>query len=228
MGQIIASGNLKGGTGKSTIAVNLACALAAGGRSVILIDIDPQGTAADWAGHGDLPVRVIADAPVDLHSPGRWPKRVMERARAVDLVVLDLPPLVGRVMTSALMIVDLILIPITPSAVDVRPTAEALRLVRMARESRQGQRPKALLVPNRVDYSARYDAATRTAVDSLRERWAPPIRQHTDFVNAFAAGSWVGAHAPAGRAAFDLLALRGAVEERLGWGEAATPVKIPA
>ena len=48
MGSLIAVGNLKGGTGKSTIAVNLACALADGGGSVVLVDADAQGTAVDW------------------------------------------------------------------------------------------------------------------------------------------------------------------------------------
>ena len=45
--RIIAVGNLKGGTGKSTVAVNLACRLAER-QSVTLIDADPQGTAAAW------------------------------------------------------------------------------------------------------------------------------------------------------------------------------------
>ena len=52
MGKIIAVGNLKGGTGKSTIAVNLACCLAEKERSVRLIDADPQGTAAAWLRDG--------------------------------------------------------------------------------------------------------------------------------------------------------------------------------
>ena len=50
--RIIAVGNLKGGTGKSTIAVNLACRLAEKQRSVLLIDADPQGTAAAWLRDG--------------------------------------------------------------------------------------------------------------------------------------------------------------------------------
>ncbi|HEX6142290.1 MAG TPA: ParA family protein [Geminicoccaceae bacterium] len=231
MGQIILSANLKGGTGKSTIAVNLACALARDGFEVVLVDVDPQATAVEWAARGGLPVRVAGEAPIDLHGQGRWPKRAVDLARETEFVVLDLPPLVGRILASGLMIADLVLIPLTPSAVDVAPTREVLRQVRISRESRQGRRPKALLVPNRVDYDARYDEATQAAVEALKERWAPPLRRDTDFVNAFASGTWVGDYAPRGRAARDLLKLKRAVLERL---EVALPAfdevaaKIPA
>ena len=70
MGHIIASGNLKGGTGKTTIAVKLACALAARGLEVVLLDVDPQGSACEWAQSGLLPVRV------------RRPRRSTSRAAA--------------------------------------------------------------------------------------------------------------------------------------------------
>ena len=46
-GRIVVVGNLKGGTGKSTVAVNLACAMRGDGKRVALLDADPQGTAAD-------------------------------------------------------------------------------------------------------------------------------------------------------------------------------------
>lgn len=47
-GRIILVGGEKGGTGKTTVAVNLAVARALDGHDVLLVDTDPQGSASDW------------------------------------------------------------------------------------------------------------------------------------------------------------------------------------
>jgi chromosome partitioning protein len=216
MGQIIVSGNLKGGTGKTTIAVNLACALRMHGYGVALLDVDPQGTACAWARRGELPLQAEATPPSGLPGRARWLERAVELRSAVDLVLLDMPPSSAPVLAAALMVADLLVVPITPSAVDVPPTAEVLRLVREARETRREGRPAALLVPNRIDPQARYDDATREAFARLRERWAPSINLHLEHGAAFARGVWIGDLAPGSEAASEMFALAMAVEERLG------------
>ena len=58
----IAVSNQKGGTGKTTISVNIAAAFEAGGNKVALIDADPQGTSVRWvtSGENTLPMTVLS------------------------------------------------------------------------------------------------------------------------------------------------------------------------
>ncbi len=54
--------NIKGGSGKTTVAVNLAAGLALSGRNVVLLDLDPQGSST-------LP----SAAAIDERQPGGRP-----------------------------------------------------------------------------------------------------------------------------------------------------------
>jgi chromosome partitioning protein len=104
--QIIGVINLKGGVGKTTIALNLAAALADQGHRVVLIDADPQQSATQWAQQGQLAgAPEAARLPLPVHplqadaGAPRFKTALEQLAQATQatLVVIDCPPELGRV-----------------------------------------------------------------------------------------------------------------------------------
>lgn len=215
MGWIIGVGNLKGGTGKSTLAVNAACRLAAVERPTLLLDVDPQGTAGAWLnGTGPLPPGLsVAPAPVD-DMPEVWANTVLQKAADKAYLILDLPPQLGPGFEAALGVVDALLVPVTPSAIDLRATALTLKAIERVRQ-RRGGRPACLLVPNRVDQRTAVGRTVQRALGDLGFRVTPPIAQRSQHAAAFAAQRWIGAHAPSSAAFRELAAVVSELERLL-------------
>jgi len=209
---VIAVVNLKGGCGKSTIAVNLACELACGGQRVWLVDNDAQGTATHWLSYGRLPIKGQF-MPLENEDDGEVLIREVA-ARNDRFVVVDAPAHVRAATLAAGKIADLVLMPVTASGVDLVATKAAVELIRGARAARGGA-PKCLIVPSKID--RRTDAGRRIdeQLNSFGEPVGPAVHQRTAFIEAFGAGQWIGEFAPQSPAHYDISSLAIATKRML-------------
>ena len=211
LGSIIAVVNLKGGVGKSTIAVNLACELASR-QSVVVVDADIQATAANWASRGDLPICVEALPLDDESDVGVWVDRVLNLE--ADHVVIDCPPHIGPATVVATGIADVVLVPVTPSGADLVATASALDLVHAAQAARTDTGPLCLLVPSKVDRRTAPGREITAALKRFNEPVGPEVGQRTALVDAFGVGAWIGQYAPRSAARKEFRELATAVKRR--------------
>ena len=104
---IIGSLNQKGGAGKSTTAVHLAHWLTKKGKSVHLVDLDPQATSSFWLQASDMGIpQTFLDADSDVVL-----EQIPAIAETVDVVVVDGPGGLSDTTRAVLLLADLALIP---------------------------------------------------------------------------------------------------------------------
>jgi chromosome partitioning protein len=140
---IISILNQKGGTGKTTLAVNLARGYTKRGIKTLLVDSDSQGSAQRWheRSGGDLiDMTCLPMTTLD--------KDVMKFVDRYDRIIIDGIPRVSPLTICAIKSADLILIPVQPSPYDIWATEDLVRNVKDRIEMTEG-RTKAFFVVSR-------------------------------------------------------------------------------
>lgn len=127
-GRVISVAQQKGGSGKTTLAVNLAVAWARQGLSVAVLDTDPQGSLGRWF----MMRREAGEPGMDFATSSAWgvSYECEKLRKACDVVIVDTPPKVDADLRPALRESDLVIVPVAASQVDVWATESVLDLAR--------------------------------------------------------------------------------------------------
>lgn len=190
---IVALANAKGGVGKTSLVINIACHAVAHGTNAVIVDLDTSSMAAtNWGerrGIGVPPETIQAETytlddtirALRAHTPGGW-------------ILMDLPGRSGAIIGAGLRFADLVLIPTRPHPVDLEGTREIISLLR--RHSKKFYFVMSIAPP--------HDAATLQTMDDLKAaglRVCPIIvHRRQEIADAIARGKGVNEYRPYGKA----------------------------
>jgi chromosome partitioning protein len=203
--RVLALSSQKGGSGKTTLSGHLAVqAERSGAGPVCLIDIDPQGSLADWWNEREAEMPAFAQTTVarlqaDLE---------ILRQQGFKLAVIDTPPAITMAIQSVIQVAELILIPTRPSPHDLRAVGATVDLCERAGKP-------LIFVVNAATPKARitYEAAVAL---SQHGTVAPVTLHHrTDYAASMIDGRTVMEVDPNGRSAKEVAELWEYIADRL-------------
>lgn len=176
----------KGGSSKTSTAVHLAEALSVlyPHLHIALADADPQRSATIWIQRSKGVIGVSVH-PIAGDGEGRNMKAEIE-AIGADIVIIDTPPALEGISLRAALRADLMLVPTSPSIIDLAATKDAINTCLEAIKINPAKRY--LIVPSRVQHNT----AAGHKLRSVLAEWGPVSETSISMRVAFAESAIIG------------------------------------
>jgi chromosome partitioning protein len=161
LSKVITIAQQKGGTGKTTLAVNLALAfIKYHNLKVAIIDTDPQGSLGKW-----FMIRSeknISNQNLTFKTASLWGAQYESKIlkQDHDIVIIDTPPKIESDARPAIEASNLVLIPIAPSPVDFWATESIIEIAKKAKR-------KILIQINRANHRSKLISKTHEYIKSI-------------------------------------------------------------
>jgi len=196
---IITVGNTKGGVGKTTIAVNLAVEAVKDGKTVLLIDTDPQGSSMAFRTEREKDdIKAVALVSDKLH------KDIQGFVSAFDFIIIDAGGRDNAVFRSAVAACNLFLLPVLPSQFDVWAAEDAVGVFKEIQpfNNMEGRMVLNMVRPNTKVCAEAQDALAeyQDVLPLLDER----LHNRVAFKASVSDGQGVSEYEPSGKAAVEI------------------------
>ncbi len=177
--------NAKGGCGKTTMATNIASYFATQGEETAIVDYDPQGSSMDWLSARDPHLAQITGvAAYKNQNPNSTRSYSLRVPPTTSRIVLDTPAgLTGHILSDMIQASDFIVIPVIPSAIDIRAATGFIRDVLLSRAYRANKKPIAV-VANRVKKNTLIYQKLERFLNSLNIPFITSFRDTQHYVRA--------------------------------------------
>ena len=198
--------NHKGGVGKTTVTGHLAVqADLAGDGPSGLVDLDPQGSLADWVNQRRLETPLFLD-------PGAHGglSKTLKRAKSsgIGAVFIDTPPSKSNDLAGVLALADLVVVPIQASPHDLRAVGATVALIG------QSRRPLVFIL-NRVQPRARLTTQAVVALSQHGTIAPVMLGNRTEFAASMSGGDTIQEVSPASAGALEINGLWKYLKERM-------------
>lgn len=207
--KIITTAHQKGGAGKSTFLINLAAAMAEAGKSVGMLDTDPQGTVAKWFAR--RPDKY--DYPAVESIPASALQEAIRKVAAIglDYLLIDTPGRDELTVNTATAAADYVVVPCSPSVADVEAVFATVEVLK------RQNKPFGFLIANAPP---RNQAGRSSEAERALSAYGPvlPGRQtrRAVYQDAMITGMGVVEYEPSGKAADECRAILRKLEKIVG------------